>query len=136
MELEYDNDLGSPELGEQREWDPALAGKSPKPRPPAEVCVCSFKDGKCCAGTGTLSRLWGANAMLPEDRLIQGKAGRWELCWGSSLAMPALAEGYGVTVKEVGAGSRLVGVKTVGQCATQGHQLVIILLFLPFPEDV
>lgn len=74
--------------------------------------------------------------MLPEDRLIQGKAGRWELCWGSSLAMPALAEGYGVTVKEVGAGSRLVGVKTVEQCATQGHQLVIILLFLPFSEDV
>lgn len=74
--------------------------------------------------------------MLPEDRLIQGKVGRWELCWGSSLAMAALAEGYGVTVKDAGAGSRLLGVKTVGQCATQGHQQVIILLFLSLPEDV
>lgn len=55
---------------------------------------------------------------------------------GSLLAMTALAEGYGVTVKEAGAGSRLLGAKMVGQCATQGHQLVIILLFLSFPEDV
>lgn len=55
---------------------------------------------------------------------------------GSLLAITALAEGYGVTVKEAGAGSRLLGAKMVGPCATQGHQLVIILLFLSFPEDV
>lgn len=32
----------------------------------------------------------------------------------SSLSMAALAEGYGVTVKDAGAGSRLLGVKTWG----------------------
>lgn len=46
MKLEYDNDLGSSDPGEQRDWDLAVARKSQKPRPPAEVGVCSFKDSK------------------------------------------------------------------------------------------
>lgn len=50
----------------------------------------------------------------------------------TSPAMAALAEGYGVRVEDVEAGSRLPEAKMAGQCATQGAQPVIVLFFLSF----
>lgn len=120
MELEYDNDL-DPRAGRVKILGTQLLLESQKPRLPADVCACSFKESKCCAGAGVLSRLWGD---ATQNRLTQGKVGRVN-CVGDPLkAMAALTEVYGVTLKE--AGSRVPGAKMEGQCAVQGPQLVII----------
>lgn len=42
--------------------------------------------------------------------------------------MVALTDSYGVAVKEAEAGSKPLGAKMAGQCATRGPQLVIIYL--------